>query len=117
MSWLSSLFPFELPSLALPTFSIPVSIQRRFFGFILRRALGKFLKPGQLESNQIDAQIGSGSIDITELELDDEVSNILHPRLSQYHRQDVDMRFCPIPGVARPSSRQATQLILSYVRV
>lgn len=74
MPWLSSLFPFELPSLGLPTFSIPVSIQRRFFSFILRRALGKFLKPGQLEANQIEAQIGSGSIDITELELDDEVS-------------------------------------------
>lgn len=72
-SW-NTLFPFELPSIGLPAFALPANIQRRFISYILRKSLGKFVKPGQLDDRQVDSQIGNGSIEITQIELADEVS-------------------------------------------
>lgn len=77
---LGSLFPFELPSLRLPTLSIPANIQRRFISFVLRRSLGRFVRPGQLDDHQVDSQIGNGSIEISQIELSDEVSDTFPSR-------------------------------------
>ena len=64
MSWWPS-FNFSLPS-----FSPPISIQRRFIAFVLKRSLGHLLKPGQLDVQQIDSQIGNGFVEVKDLELD-----------------------------------------------
>ncbi|KAG6336408.1 hypothetical protein ID866_2681 [Astraeus odoratus] len=48
---------------------LPATIQRRFFSFVLRKTLGRFLKPGQLDLHQIDSQLGSGAVHVTDLEL------------------------------------------------
>jgi autophagy-related protein 2 len=76
-SWFSTLtsgFP-TLPSLpSLSSFALPSGIQRRFISFVLRRALGKFVKPGQLDEEKIDSQIGSGYVRVANLELDHDVS-------------------------------------------
>ncbi|KAI0054145.1 hypothetical protein FA95DRAFT_1585813 [Auriscalpium vulgare] len=67
-SWLS------LPSLDIP---LPSAIQRRFISFILKRSLGHLLKPGQLDVQQIDSQIGSGYVQVRDLELDYNAVNAL----------------------------------------
>lgn len=67
--WFSSWLP-GLPSM---DFALPSSIQGRFISFALKRSLGHLLKPGQLDINQIDSQIGSGYVQIRDLELDNEV--------------------------------------------
>ena len=67
--WFSSWLP-SLPSLNFP---FPARLQGRFVSFILKKSLGHFLKPGQLDAHQIDAQIGSGYVQISDLELDDQV--------------------------------------------
>ncbi|KIJ69300.1 hypothetical protein HYDPIDRAFT_145192 [Hydnomerulius pinastri MD-312] len=61
-SWFSGLPAFD--------FAVPSGIQRRFFSFILKRTLGHFLKPGQLDLHQIDSQLGSGTVQVKDLELD-----------------------------------------------
>jgi hypothetical protein len=60
----------------LPTFGIalPANIQRRFLSFVLKYFLGHLVKPGQLDDHKIDAQIGSGRVEIKDVELDDSVS-------------------------------------------
>ncbi|KAF5377015.1 hypothetical protein D9757_007710 [Collybiopsis confluens] len=71
MSWFSW-FP------SLPTFNyltIPSSVQRRFISFLLRRSLGHLLKPGQLDVQQIDSQIGSGFVQVNDLQLDNNAIN------------------------------------------
>ncbi len=68
-SWLRTWLP-ALPSIDL---SLPISIQRRFLSFALRQALGHLLKPGQLDTQQVDAQIGSGFVQVRDVELDNEV--------------------------------------------
>ncbi|KAF8559774.1 hypothetical protein OG21DRAFT_1503004 [Imleria badia] len=72
-SWYSSWFS------GLPTFdfAVPSNIQRRFFSFLLRRTLGHFLKPGQLDLHQIDSQLGSGIVQVKDLELDGQAINQL----------------------------------------
>ncbi|TFK76391.1 hypothetical protein BDN72DRAFT_785226 [Pluteus cervinus] len=72
-SWFSSWLP-PLPSLNFP---FPSRLQGRFVSFILKKSLGHFLKPGQLDAHQIDAQIGSGYVQISDLELDDQAINAL----------------------------------------
>lgn len=72
-TWFSSWFP-ALPSL---NFSFPSRLQGRFVSFILKKFLGHFLKPGQLDAHQVDSQIGSGYVQINELELDEDVSSVL----------------------------------------
>lgn len=64
---------FSLP-FSIPSFSAPLSIQRRFISFVLKRSLGHLVKPGQLDISQIDAQIGNGYVEVKDLELDCTVS-------------------------------------------
>ncbi|KAF8636724.1 hypothetical protein AX17_003527 [Amanita inopinata Kibby_2008] len=68
-SWYSSWLP-GLPSLNFP---IPSSFQGRFVSFLLKKCLGHFLKPGQLDARQIESQIGSGFVQVNDLELNNEV--------------------------------------------
>jgi hypothetical protein len=68
-SWYSWAFNFSLPSL-----NPSVSLQKRFISFVLKRSLGHLVKPGQLDAHQIDAQIGSGFVEVKEIELDSNVS-------------------------------------------
>ncbi|RPD66149.1 hypothetical protein L227DRAFT_488798, partial [Lentinus tigrinus ALCF2SS1-6] len=66
-----------LPSLPAIDFSLPSSIQKRFISFALRQSLGHFLKPGQLDVQQVDSQIGSGYVQVRDLELNNEAINAL----------------------------------------
>lgn len=68
-SWFSSWLP-GLPSIG---FSLPSGLQGRFISFVLKKSLGHLLKPGQLDSRQIDTQIGAGFVQVNDLELDNEV--------------------------------------------
>ena len=63
-----------LPSLPSIDFTLPSSIQKRFISFALRQSLGHLLKPGQLDVQQVDSQIGSGYVQVRDLELNNEVS-------------------------------------------
>ncbi|KAG6866970.1 hypothetical protein C0991_003886 [Blastosporella zonata] len=72
-TWFSSWLP-ALPSLNIPLTS---SLQGRFISFVLKKSLGHFLRPGQLDSRQIDSKIGSGFVQINDLELDNEAINSL----------------------------------------
>lgn len=67
-SWFSSWLP-GLPSI---DFALPSGLQARFISFVLKKSLGHFLKPGQLDSRQIDTQIGSGYVQVNDLELDNQ---------------------------------------------
>ncbi|KAF8163360.1 hypothetical protein B0H34DRAFT_764867 [Crassisporium funariophilum] len=71
MTWYSSWIA-SLPSLNL---TIPASVQGRFISFVLKKTLGHLLKPGQLNHHQIDSQIGSGYVQVNDLELDPEAFN------------------------------------------
>ncbi|KAI0636957.1 hypothetical protein C8Q77DRAFT_1095313 [Trametes polyzona] len=66
-----------LPSLPSIDFSLPSGIQKRFISFALRQSLGHLLKPGQLDVQQVDSQIGSGYVQVRDLELNDEAINAL----------------------------------------
>lgn len=63
-----------LPTLPSINVALPSAIQRRFLSYVLKKSLGHLLKPGQLDVNQIDSQIGSGYIQISDLQLNDQVS-------------------------------------------
>ncbi|KAJ6547632.1 hypothetical protein B0H19DRAFT_1221605 [Mycena capillaripes] len=71
MSWYSSWLP-GLPSIS---FALPASIQRRFISFVLKKSLGHLLKPGQLDIDQIDSQIGSGYVQVNDLQLNSQAIN------------------------------------------
>ncbi|KAI8998625.1 hypothetical protein BD414DRAFT_453550 [Trametes punicea] len=74
------MFPWSLswlPSLPSIDLSLPTGIQKRFISFALRQALGHLLKPGQLDVQQVDSQIGSGYVQVRDLELNDEAINAL----------------------------------------
>ncbi|KAH9935004.1 uncharacterized protein B0H18DRAFT_1082721 [Fomitopsis serialis] len=73
MSWWTSWMP-SLPTIDL---SLPSGIQRRFISFALKRSLGHLLKPGQLDLQQVDSQIGSGYVQIRDLELNNDAINSL----------------------------------------
>ncbi|KAK0197033.1 hypothetical protein F5146DRAFT_1013780 [Armillaria mellea] len=73
MSWFTSWLP-ELPAISI---SLPTSIQSRFLSFLLKKTLGHFLKPGQLDVHQIDSQIGSGYVQVADLELSNQAINEL----------------------------------------
>ena len=70
------------PSLPNFDFALPSNLQRRFISFLLKRSLGPFLKPGQLDVEQIDSQIGSGYLQVKELEIDENVG-ARHAKLIQ----------------------------------
>ena len=72
MAWFSS----WLPSLPTINITLPAAIQGRFLSFLLRKCLGRFLKPGQLDHYQIDSQIGSGYVQVNQLELNPEVASL-----------------------------------------
>ncbi|KAF8798079.1 hypothetical protein BYT27DRAFT_7203788 [Phlegmacium glaucopus] len=81
MPWYSSWIP-ELPNI---NFGIP-GIQGRFVSFVLKKSLGHFLKPGQLDYHQIDSQIGSGYVQINDLELNPEaINSYLHGLPIAFH--------------------------------
>ncbi|KAG9087874.1 autophagy- protein 2 [Ceratobasidium sp. 370] len=63
----------------LPTIGIALTanIQRRFLSFVLKYFLGHLVKPGQLDDHKIDAQIGSGRVEIKDVELDASAINAL----------------------------------------
>jgi hypothetical protein len=67
MSWWNSSWLFALPSI---DFSLPAGIQRHFLSFLLKRFLGRFVKPGQLDIQNIDSQIGSGYVQVKDVHLD-----------------------------------------------
>jgi hypothetical protein len=90
-SWLQGITSLPIPTFGL---SLPSDIQRRFLSYILRRSLGRFLKPGQLDVQQIDSQIGSGYVQINDLEVDHEVRHPCH--------QTLVVRSCFLPN--RPST-------------
>ncbi|KAI0647065.1 hypothetical protein C8Q79DRAFT_1009211 [Trametes meyenii] len=74
------MFPWSfswLPKLPSVDFSLSSGIEKRFVAFALRQALGHLLKPGQLDAQQVDSQIGSGYVQVRDLELDDEAINAL----------------------------------------
>ncbi|KAI0780919.1 hypothetical protein BD413DRAFT_660017 [Trametes elegans] len=74
------MFPWSLswlPSLPSIDLSLPSGIQKRFISFALRQSLGHLLKPGQLDVQQVDSQIGSGYVQVRDLELNDEAINAL----------------------------------------
>ena len=70
---MSSWLPAWLPALPSIDLSLPSGIQKRFLSFALRQALGHFLKPGQLDIQQVDSQIGSGFVQVRDVELDNQV--------------------------------------------
>lgn len=65
-------WPFSLPQL--PSISLPANIQRRFLSYVLKRALGRFIKAGGLDVERIQAQISQGWVEIEGLEVDTDVS-------------------------------------------
>ncbi|CAL1704672.1 unnamed protein product [Somion occarium] len=74
MSWWPSSWLPTLPSI---DFTLPSGIQKRFISFALRQTLGHFLKPGQLDIQQVDSQIGSGYVQVRDVELDNNAINAL----------------------------------------
>ncbi|KAK8870012.1 hypothetical protein IAR55_000582 [Kwoniella newhampshirensis] len=70
-------FPFALPSL--PSISLPANIQRRFLSYVLKRALGRFVRHGALDAERIQAQISEGWLEIEKLEVDTAEINALLP--------------------------------------
>ncbi|PWN27994.1 hypothetical protein BDZ90DRAFT_159451 [Jaminaea rosea] len=60
---------WELPTLSSYT-SLSSTLQKRIFSFVLRRLLGRYVKEGQLDWNQIEAGITRGSLEISNVELD-----------------------------------------------
>ncbi|KAF8516917.1 hypothetical protein BU17DRAFT_50360 [Hysterangium stoloniferum] len=67
---------FSIPTWqTFPSIFLPATIQRRFVSFILKRVLGHLVKPGQLDPTQIEAQIGSGLVEVHDVELDHDAIN------------------------------------------
>jgi autophagy-related protein 2 len=90
-SWFSSWIP------TLPSISLPASIQARFISFVLKKSLGHLLKPGQLDVNQIDSQIGSGYVQVANLALDTQVGRPQSPETTALLKSfTVGNQFAPI---------------------
>ena len=68
----SFLSGWELPSIS--AYSLSSALQRRVLSFLLKRTLGHLVRGGQLDLDQIEAGIGSGRIEIRNVELDSQVS-------------------------------------------
>ncbi|KAJ6502482.1 hypothetical protein C8R45DRAFT_818480 [Mycena sanguinolenta] len=71
MFWFTSWLP-GIPSIS---FALPASIQGRFISFVLKKSLGHLVKPGQLDIDQIDSQIGSGYVQVNDVQLDNQAIN------------------------------------------
>ncbi|GAA6057188.1 hypothetical protein JCM3770_004368 [Rhodotorula araucariae] len=61
---------------ALPAVPLPASLQQRLIGFLLRRALGGFLKGG-LDDDRIQADIREGRCTLTSVQVDEQAINSL----------------------------------------
>ncbi|KAH7103957.1 hypothetical protein BKA62DRAFT_695150 [Auriculariales sp. MPI-PUGE-AT-0066] len=59
----------------IPTVAVPASIQSRFLSFALKRSIGHLVKPGQLDPQQIEAQLGNGFIEVKDIQLDEDAIN------------------------------------------
>ncbi len=73
-SFFSSYFP-PLSSIPLP--SLPQNLQPRLLSFLLRRAVGHFVKGGlntTPDGEQVKADLSQGTISVSNLELDPNVS-------------------------------------------
>jgi len=66
MSWWS---PSWLPNLPSFDLSLPAGLQRHFLSYVLDKFLGHFVKNGQFDARSIDSQIGSGYVQVKDLEL------------------------------------------------
>jgi autophagy-related protein 2 len=66
-------FPLQLPSF--PTISLPANIQRRFLSYVLKRALGRFIKSG-LDVDKIQGQISAGWVELEGLHVDEQVRRV-----------------------------------------
>ncbi|KIM31918.1 hypothetical protein M408DRAFT_327310 [Serendipita vermifera MAFF 305830] len=111
--------PFQLPSFSLPSLSVPASIQRRFIGFVLQKSLGHLVKPGQLDADKINAQLGSGDIEVNEVQLDEQAINRslegLPVRLKEGSLGRVAVNL-PFPNIlAAPLSMTVDRLELSLI--
>lgn len=103
MSWFYSWLP-EFPNLNLNlNLTLPATIQGRFLSFILKKTLGKFFKPGQLDARQIDSQIGSGFVQVNDLELEHEVcgANLFKAGFYNSNPQEINNVLVGLPLVLR----------------
>ncbi len=99
----SFLTGWELPSVS--AFSLSANLQKRILSYLLKRTLGHFVDGGQLDPTQLDAGIGSGRIEIRDIELDAAALNQRlapfrsppHPAASQRSSSSFP---CPISGAA-----------------
>ena len=66
MSWWS---PSWLPNLPSFDLSLPAGLQRHFLSYVLDKFLGHFVKDGQFDARSIDSQIGSGYVQVKDIEL------------------------------------------------
>ena len=66
MSWWS---PSWLPNLPSFDLSLPAGLQRHFLSYVLDKFLGHFVKNGQFDTQSIDSQIGSGYVQVKDIEL------------------------------------------------
>ncbi|KAG9015437.1 autophagy- protein 2 [Tulasnella sp. JGI-2019a] len=115
---LPALLSFSLPSISLPAVSLPVNIQRRFLSFLLKRTLGHLVKPGQLDTGQIEAQIGDGWVEIKDIELDqDAINGLLADLPVQLHDGCISKITAQIPWpniFTAPFSLSLSSLQLSF---
>jgi hypothetical protein len=55
-----------------PSLSLPSNVQNRVLSYILRRAVGRFVKAG-LDVDEVQAQLAQGAVELDGLELDPQV--------------------------------------------
>ncbi|CAO1632865.1 unnamed protein product [Parajaminaea phylloscopi] len=70
----SLLGDWTLPSLS-SYVGLSTTLQRRVAAFLLRRILGKLVKPGQLDWNQVEAGLTEGTLEIRDVELSTDAIN------------------------------------------
>ena len=85
---MSTWFTAWLPRLPSIDFTLSSSVQSRFISFVLKKFLGHLFKPGQLDVDQVDSQIGSGFVQIKDLQLD----NGVRLPLNMQFRRDLMVR-------------------------
>lgn len=66
---------------AFPALPLSANLQKRLLSYILKRTLGHLVKGGQLDLDQIDAGIGSGRVEIRNVQLDAQAVQNLLPEL------------------------------------
>lgn len=83
MPWPSLIAPLSsaatyLPSL--PSVPIPAKLQQRLVAFLLRRAIGRFVKGGGhslADEGRIEADVRNGRVVVRDVEIDDAVGTSL----------------------------------------